>query len=235
MGILWRIATELDALGHPNALRRLSGAGEPGNMIELRHQAQILIEDGEFEAAEAVLRELLADCVGGSNWTADIHSLLAQCAVRRDDLDTAIEHARCAYDFALRAGQREGSTRGVLDALLTAREVRRSTPDGRRLAACREAITCAQRLSDRARFTDSIRVLHRLRGELDAFPPQSQARGYSGKIYGLLGLNYFRSGDLDRARTWTHRALEECRNRQDRTGEEVYTANLSEIDRADPS
>jgi hypothetical protein len=226
-----RIARALDGLGYPAALRQLSGA-EPGNPMEKLHEAEVLAEDGEFDAADALLREELGEGLADDSWVALIHSRLATHAAMRNDLDTAIEHACRAHELARRSGHR-GVARAdeVLDDLLTAREIRRGTTDGRRLGACREALTHAQRLSDRALFVESNRALLRLLDELDAYPEGSSALRYLGKLSGLLGMNHFHLGNRDEARGWTRKALHECRLREDRVGEEVYAANLKEIDR----
>ncbi|RST16906.1 hypothetical protein E2C02_32095 [Streptomyces sp. WAC05374] len=227
-----RIARELDGLGRPAALRQLSGADKPGNPMEKLHEAEILAEDGEFEAAEALLREELGEGLADDAWVASIHSRLAMHAAMRNDLDTAVEHARRAYELTRR--RRKPGTAGAadfLDDLLTARELRRGTPDGRRLGACRAALTRAQQMSDRAMFAESNRALLRLLDELDTYPEESSAHRFLGKLCGLMGLNHFHLGDHDEARAWTRKALRECRQRGDLAGEEVYEANLTEIDR----
>ncbi|MFE4337188.1 hypothetical protein ACFRQM_50120, partial [Streptomyces sp. NPDC056831] len=117
-----------------------------------------------------------------------------------------------------------------LENLLTARELRRGTPDGRRLGACRDTLTHAQKLSDRAWFTESNQVLSRLLDELDTLPEEASARRFLGKLYGLMGLNHFHTGERDEARAWTRKALQECRRRGDRVGADVYAANLRETD-----
>ncbi|MET7802845.1 hypothetical protein [Streptomyces decoyicus] len=226
-----RIARELDGLGHPAALRQLSGADEPGNPMEKLHEADVLAENGEFEAADALLREELGEGLADDGWVALIHSRLATHAAMRNDLDTAIDHACRAHELARRSGRGVARAAEVLDDLLTAREIRHGTTDGRRLGACREALTHAQRLSDRALFVESNRALLRLLDELDAYPDDSPARRFLGKLCGLLGVNHFHLGDRDEARAWTRKALHECRLRGDRVGEEVYEANLKEIDR----
>ncbi|MEV5121473.1 hypothetical protein AB0K49_01430 [Streptomyces decoyicus] len=227
-----RIARELDGLGHPAALRQLSGADEPGNPMEKLHEADVLADDGEFEAADTLLREVLGEGPADDGWVALVHSRLATHTARRNDLDTAIEHASRAHELARRSDHR-GVARAaeVLDDLLTAREIRRGTTEGRRLGACREALTHAQRLSDRALFEESNRALLRLLDELDTYPVDSPAHRFLGKLCGLLGANHFHLGERNEARAWTRKALHECRLRGDHVGEEVYEANLKEIDR----
>ncbi|MFJ3694879.1 hypothetical protein ACIPW9_12290 [Streptomyces sp. NPDC090052] len=233
-----RIARELDGLGRPGALRQMSGADQPGpspeHSADRLHEAEILAEDGEFEAAGALLREELGEVPADGVRAAVIHSRLATHAAKQDDLDTAIEHGRRAYDLALRTGDR-GAPRAaaILDDLVTARELRRGTPDGHRLGACRDTLTHAQQLSDRAWFAESTQVLLRLLEELEALPDEASARRFLGKLCGLLGLNHFHSGERDKARAWTRRAVQECRRHGDRTGEDVYAANLKEIDRGE--
>ncbi|MFC8125720.1 hypothetical protein [Streptomyces sp. NPDC057302] len=229
-----RLARELNGLGRPDALRQLSGADLPGDPLGRIHEAQILAEDGEHEAADALLREELGQGLTDDARLAAIHSRMATHAAMRDDLDTAVEHARLAYDLAVRAGDRgEGKAAAVLDDLLIARELRRGTSDGRRLGACRDTLTHAQQLSDRAWFEESNRALLRLLDELDALPEAASALRFLGKLCGLMGLNHFHAGERGEARAWTHKALQECRRRGDRVGEEVYASNLKEIDRGE--
>lgn len=227
-----RIARDLDGLGYPAALRQLAGADERDNPMARLHEADALAEDGQFEAADALLRAELGEGLADDGWVALVHSRLATNAAKRNDLDTAIEHARRAHELAQRSGHRSVARAAeVLDELLTAREIRRDTTDGRRLDACREALTHAQQLSDRALFVESNRALHRLLDELDTYPDDSPAHRFLAKLCGLLGLNHFYLGDRDESRAWTRKALHECRLRGDRIGEEVYEANLKEIDR----
>ncbi|MFJ8311671.1 hypothetical protein [Streptomyces sp. NPDC094147] len=233
--MILRVARELDALGHPESLRRLAGAERPGSPQEKVHEAQLLAEDGEQEACEALLREVLDEFTGDSGWTSDIHGRLCDCAARRNDLDTAIAHARQAHAFAQQAGgRRVADTATSLAALLAARELRLGTPDGKRLGACRETLTRAQKLSDRARFAESNRLLRELLTQASTWPRDAAAQRHLGKIYGLMGLNHFYAGDRDEARAWTERALHECRRCRDTVGAEIYRANLEEIGRADP-
>jgi tetratricopeptide (TPR) repeat protein len=224
-----RLARELDLLDRPAALRQLSGGDGPANPLERFHEAEILAQDGEFDAADALLREQLG---GDDRWVGVIYNRLAELAAMRDDLDTAVEYARRAHDLALRTGDRGAETAAwLLDDLLTARELRLGTSDGRQLGACRDTLTRAQQLSDRAWFEESNHVLLRLLDELDALPREASARRFLGKLCGLMGLNHFYAGERDEARAWTRKALEECRRRGDHAGEEVYVANLKEIDR----
>ncbi|WP_371525138.1 hypothetical protein OG302_02560 [Streptomyces sp. NBC_01283] len=228
-----RLARELDELGRPDALRQLSGADLPGDPLGKIQEAEILAEDGEYEAADALLHAELAQGLSDDVRRAAIHSRLVRNAAMQDDLDTAVDHARLAHDLALRSGdQGVEKAAAVLDDLLTARELRRGTLDGRQLGACRETLTNAQQLSDRAWFAESNQVLLRLLDELDALPEEASARRFLGKLCGLMGLNHFHAGEHDEARAWTRKALQDCRRHEDHTGAEVYAANLKEIDRA---
>ncbi|MFI6686360.1 hypothetical protein [Streptomyces sp. NPDC050485] len=234
--MILRVAQELDALGHPESLRRLAGAERPGSPQEKVHEAQLLEEDGEHEACEALLRDVLDEFTGDSGWTSDIHVRLSDCAARRNDLDTAIAHARQAHAFAQHAGgRRVADTTVSLEVLLAARELRLGTPDGKRLGACRETVTRAQKLSDRARFAESNRLLRELLTQASTWPSDAAAQRHIGKIYGLMGLNHFYAGDRDEARAWTEKALHECRRCGDSVGAEVYRANLEEIGRTGPA
>ena len=94
----------------------------------------------------------------------------------------------------------------------------------------RARIASAQKLSDDALYGESNRMLEQIASELDE-PGAADADTYRGKVFGLLGLNWFRLGDTTEAHRWTERAHEACERAGDDFGVTVYGANLSVIDR----
>ncbi len=66
-------------------------------------------------------------------------------------------------------------------------------------------------------------------GALIYLPIPDQAVDYQVNRRGLLGSNYFRLGDLQRAREHTERALEECEKNGDDDGVRIYRDNLRVI------
>ncbi|MEE1754593.1 hypothetical protein [Streptomyces sp. SP18CS02] len=232
--LMIRVARELDAAGRPAALRRITGGGDRSPHEKL-HEAEVLAEAGEHAACRTVLLALLGEWSGNDAWAAEIHSRLAVCAARTDDLDSAVHHAGEADRLHRRAGRPRTATTVMLETALVARALRAGTSGSVRLAECREAITQAQILSDRGRYAASNRVLRRLLAQGEHVPPGEDPAGhYRGKIYGLMGLNHFRSGDRPAAAVWTRAALEQCRHERDELGVAVYQANLDEIDGAAP-
>ncbi|AUG80555.1 hypothetical protein CFP65_5874 [Kitasatospora sp. MMS16-BH015] len=225
--VLRRIARELETNGYTRAARRMAGADTTESPWELLHRADVLAEDGDPAGSEAVLRSLLAEMTMDPRFAATVHSRLVRSAALRDDLDTALRHAREAHRLA------PDSERTVndLDDLITARELRRGSPGWAELASCRATLAEAQRLSDRSWTAESTRLLLPLLARLESAPPEAPARRRLAKLYGLLAENHFRTGDLAGARHWTGLALAECRRRGDLIGMDVYTANLAELNR----
>lgn len=240
--ILVTIAEVMQALGHPQPMERLAprGVAHPVNRwTYLFKRAQGQHEDGEFAAASAVLQELLAELEGAwgpfvDDLRAKAYGMLGANAMRVGTLEEAARYTERALQCCVEAGDREGQWIYAenLDALDAAREIGLSTPLGRQLARYRERIAYAQDLSDSRRHVASNDVLRELLDAPDGAQAGDQAgKRYLGKIYGLLGLNHFRLGDLAEARRFTELALEECRSRHDLVGERIYAANLEGIGR----
>lgn len=84
----------------------------------------------------------------------------------------------------------------------------------------------AQRLSDAGQYAQSITVVQTILEEM---------KGASGtfidvnrpKMYGLLGVNFFKLGDLEAAKSYTSQALDECERTGDDEGAGIYRENLS--------
>ncbi|QIS19445.1 hypothetical protein [Nocardia terpenica] len=230
------IAQALAALGHPEPMARLSPDG-PANPIKRWHYAYTRAEQlhhaGEYTASSTELHALLADMQGTIGPGVDdirtkVAGMLGTNALRLGRIDEAIVHTR----EALRRSHAAGDLEGVwiytenLDTLLVAEEVAAGTRAGTELAHTRDRLAFAQDLSDARRYAASTEVLREL---LDILHGTAGMR-YLGKIYGLLGLNYFRSNDPAMAEHCTRLALAECRQRQDYAGERIYTANLAVIE-----
>jgi len=231
------IARVLRVLGHPEPLEMIMPDG-PANPIErwkyMYLRAQQLNEAGEFAASSAELHILLAD-MGGTIGTgvddirAKVFGLLGTNALRLSVIPEALRYFEDALRLCVASGDREGMWiyAESLEIVRVAKEVKAGAIAGRQLIHTRERIAFAQDLSDARRYPASNDVLHDLLDEVtnNATPGVR----YLGKLYGLLGLNYFRLGDLSAARRFTEQALAESQQRQDIAGDRIYSANLKVI------
>ncbi|HMD85345.1 MAG TPA: hypothetical protein VKO18_11685 [Terriglobia bacterium] len=91
----------------------------------------------------------------------------------------------------------------------------------------RARIVEAQKLSDEGWHDTSNEVLM---GILDKVKEGAGLK-YRGKIYGLLGLNWFRLSDKEKAQHYTELALAECTSKSDEEGVRIYRVNLGLIRR----
>jgi hypothetical protein len=86
----------------------------------------------------------------------------------------------------------------------------------------------AQRLSDQNRLAESNELLDEIADWVSS-EAGSPFRSYRGKIYGLMGSNYYFSGEKDLALHFTQAALAECRQCGDEDGIRIYQHNLTII------
>jgi tetratricopeptide (TPR) repeat protein len=145
------------------------------------------------------------------------------------DRDQALKYTELALNECKRSGDAEGvrvytENLRVLSAAIFAES---ADQESVRLRRIRSAIARAQDLSDSARFDLSSSVLDEVLNDIGA--DKNAAAEYRGKVYGLLGLNSYRLGQIESARSYTEKALEECDTTSDVEGIRVYTANLRTI------
>jgi tetratricopeptide (TPR) repeat protein len=201
-------------------------------------EAQRLNEAGEFAASSAELHTLLASLQGTTGTGADdiqakVFGLLGTNAIHLGIIPEALRYTEEALQRCVASGDREGVWIYTenLETILVAKEVSDDTTIGEQLTHARERIAFAQDLSDAGRYPASNDVLNELLDEVTN--NHTAGSRYLGKLYGLLGLNYFRLGDLSAARRFTVQALAESRQRQDIVGDRIYSANLKAISKSE--
>jgi tetratricopeptide (TPR) repeat protein len=91
----------------------------------------------------------------------------------------------------------------------------------------RARIVEAQKLSDEGWHDTSNEVLMGILNTVD----EGAELEYRGKIYGLLGLNWFRLSDREKAQRYTELALAACTSKSDEEGVRIYSVNLGVIRR----
>jgi hypothetical protein len=98
----------------------------------------------------------------------------------------------------------------------------------------RKEIARAQDLSDEVRYEESNEVLEAVLRKMNSLPVGSQ-EAFRGKVYGLLGLNLFRLGQMTDSRQYTELALKHCKQDGDEDGVRIYTLNIAVIDNVNRS
>ncbi len=218
-----RVAAQLHELGEDRPLARLDGEGTP---VDTWHrqltQVDELLEAGYWERAVAVLQECVASLEQASG--AFVDDLRAKAHGKMAVAFLGLEEFDRARTFTIAALASCKAT-GDLDGIRTYREnldVLDAIVGDESLVAVRNEVVAAQKLSDRGDYALSVETLTQL--------IERDRVHYQAKISGLLGLNLFHLGDLDRARELTSTAVEISRAQDDPHGVVVYTENLRVID-----
>lgn len=222
--------------GHPELLEQLYGKDKviEGWQSSIANAAQ-LIEAGRYREAADVIQAILPELEHASGGPVDdirpkAYGLLAKAQFESGDAVQAKKFMQLALDDCRRTGDEEGirnytSNLRVMKAAAASIE---DSEDGKRLLAIRAAIARAQELSDDAEFEKSNDVLATALKDHDGVETMLEFRG---KVWGLLGLNFYRLGNFAESRRYTEMALEQCTNAKDQDGIRIYSANLQEIAR----
>ncbi len=227
------------SLGHPELLESLSGKRD--NPIT-RWQEQLttateLGAAGEFERSTALLQGILQAMEGMSGTAIDhvrpkILGLLSTNALNTGDFGASQDYAERARAGCERIGDRDG-VRIYRENLQILRAVQAKTgAPGAATGLTRilTAIAEAQDLSDSGRYLRSNAILHDLWTSL-AQGQEQLGEDYLGKVYGLMGSNYFKLQDAQLARDFTEMALRECKRLGDDYGAMIYASNREVISR----
>jgi len=94
------------------------------------------------------------------------------------------------------------------------------------IVQCRKQVAKAQDFSDNLQYEYSNKLLERILIDIELNP---ELRCYRSKVYGLMGSNNFRLGDLQHARWRTELAIRDCESDGDDTGIGIYKENLQII------
>lgn len=89
----------------------------------------------------------------------------------------------------------------------------------------------AQQLYEEGHYATSNDLLLRMLKEMEG-ATGSAIDNLHSKMYGSLGVNFFRLGDLEHAQHYTELALKECQRTGDQAGIEIYRENLQSVQAA---
>jgi len=139
-----------------------------------------------------------------------------------------IRQARLSTEEALRECRRTGDQDGVRIYTEHLRLI--SVSEGllgqnSAVMQVRRQIVDAQKLSDEGSYATSNRALM---GMLDS-AEQDALSEYRSKIFGLLGLNWYRLYDKEKAQHYTEMAVAACERTSDVEGLRIYSSNLNLI------
>ncbi len=187
-------------------------------------EAQLLRQDGRFEAAAELLAAIIPELRAARGSAVDtlLGKALGQAGANAFDVGDTDEALRLT-DEALRECERTGDAEGVsIYSQNLATIAAAAGDDG--LSAVRARLARAQQLHDGGRLDEARDLIIAVLGEVDD--------RYRAKAHGLLGMIQYRLGDRAAAREHTRRALDAGRCVGDQAAIAIYTANLQVIDQA---
>ena len=219
----------------PGFLRRVETTKAPDVLVSVtkwRHvftSAQQLFEQGMYDDALGSLEGILKGMEGSFGPVIDdlrpkVNGLIGILHFRKGN----IRQARLSTEEALRECRRTGDQDGVRIYTEHLRLISLSEgPRGQNSAVMqvRRQIVDAQKLSDEGSYATSNRALM---GMLDS-AEQDALSEYRSKIFGLLGLNWYRLYDKEKAQHYTEMAVAACERTSDVEGLRIYSSNLNLI------
>jgi hypothetical protein len=193
--------------------------------------ADQLVQSGGYGEAVQLLEGILNEMEGVSGPVVEdlrpkANGLLGTAQFRKGKVGLARRFAEKALEECREIGDAEGiriDTENLEIITLSSG----FTGADEKVLEIRSRIVEAQKLSDEGWHKTSNEVLI---GILDSINGGAGLE-YRGKIYGLLGLNWFKLANKEKAQFYTELALAECMSKSDEQGIRIYGANLGLIRR----
>jgi hypothetical protein len=228
------IARMFEDAGYPDLIHQLSGGAN--NPIErwtsAFAKADQLVKAGRYDEAAVLLRPCMPEIQHASGSGVDemrpkMYGLMGRVLFACGDTEEGKRFMQMALDDCRRVGDDEGVRVYTFNLRVMAASEVASSPEEQSgsLANARVTIAQAQELSDQAEFEKSNAMLLPL-----ARPNMSgPLLEFQGKVWGLLGLNFYRLGDFLQAQRFTRMAFDHCKESEDGDGVRIYSANLEHI------
>jgi hypothetical protein len=228
------IAQMFEGAGFPELMQQLSGRGNNpiDHWTSAFAKAHQLVKTGQYQEAVALLRSCVPEIHEASGDFVDemrpkMYGLIGKALFAGADADEGKRFTQMALDDCRRVGDEEGVRAYSSNLRMMAASELGSSPKegGGSLLETRITIGRAQELSDQAEFEKSNEMLLPLAGPNLSSPVLE----FQGKIWGLLGLNFFRLSDFLQAQHFTQMAFDHCKKFQDSDGIRIYSVNLEYI------
>jgi len=193
--------------------------------------ANQLVDSGGYDEAVQLLEGILNEMEGVSGPIVEdlrpkATGLLGIAQFRKGNLGPARRFTREALAECRKIGDAEGIRIYTEHLEIIALSSGLAAAD-ESVMEIRARIVEAQKLSDEGWHDTSNEVLMGILGTVE----EEADLEYRGKIYGLLGLNWFRLSDTEKAQRYTELALAECTSKSDEEGVRIYSVNLGLIRR----
>ena len=190
-------------------------------------EAYRVYEAGMYADCVAMLLPIIAglEAVGGTTadeWLGKMLGMAGNCCLWNREWANANEYTQRALKECERTQDEVGKS--LYRANL--RIIRCAVEPSSTAAICRRLIAQAQQLSDSGWLEKSNAILVEVLGKLET---TSELDEYRPKVFGLLGMNFFRINDLQQAWHFTSLAIPESVRQGDAKATMIYTANLDVI------
>jgi tetratricopeptide (TPR) repeat protein len=193
--------------------------------------ANQLVDSGRYDDAVQLLEGILKEMEGVSGPMVEdlrpkANGLLGIAQFRKGNLGPARRFTEEALAECRKIGDAEGIRiyREHLEIIALSSGLAAADES---VMEIRARIVEAQKLSDEGWHDTSNEVLMGILGTVE----EGADLEYRGKIYGLLGLNWFRLSDGEKAQRYTELALAACTSQSDEEGVRIYSVNLGLIRR----
>jgi hypothetical protein len=234
------VAEYFASAGYPYLLESLFGTRDDNPLLRWKDSfaaAQYHYEGGEYAESNSLLQQVLTEMEGVTGSGIEeirpkIYGLLGTNYLRLGETEKSRQYSEMALLECKKTNDFEGfrNYRENIKIINAYNSIINSS-GGSAIMQTREAIVKAQQLSDRRLYKNSNSILH---GLLTGIKDESAEiiSDYRPKIYGLLGLNYYKTNDLVEAKRYTELALKDCASFDDLEGSSIYQENLRIIEAA---
>jgi len=238
-GTVIKLAQYFKATGHPELLNSLIGNKKANPAVQVQNsyiEAQGLYDNGKFEDSISLLLQILSELATMrgplvDELTAKANGLAGSNYMKLRQIDKANEYTKRALDKCRQIGDKAGITVYEQNLQLIEAYSAYQKDKNAPLIIVRDEIVKAQKLSDKGSYNKSNAILNNLLGDIITFSDPFVDK-YQSKIYGLIGLNYYRLDNFKLAEECTTLALQMARNNKDRAGCFIYEENLKVIKKA---
>jgi hypothetical protein len=238
---LLTIAQYFLSIGEPALLAHLIGDPNDNPIVRWRDtmsEAHARSAAGDYSQSNDLLLGVLSEMENNTGSAVDqyrpkVYGLLGTNYFWLRDLPNARKYTVLALEDCRRTGDEEGVRTYTENMALFSSGTDHGDSQAATLPVIRfrKEIARAQDLSDEVRYDESNEVLDAVLREMNSLPVGSQ-EAFRGKLYGLLGLNFFRLGKMADAGHYTELALKHCKQDGDEEGVRIYSSNIAVIAKA---
>jgi tetratricopeptide (TPR) repeat protein len=231
---MMQIAGYFETQGNDQLINILVGNRHTNILTKLQNtyeEAVVMSNQGKYEDSNVIATSILSKLKeikgpGADMLDAMLYGLKGTNYLHLGNIKAAEDATAYAFKKCLEIGDKNGAAIYKQNLrLILACKVLRSAPNDP-LIYFRSEVVRAQKLSDKGNYEWSNKILNEL---LQKNTTDSWIKYMHSKIYGLMGLNYFRLENRELAKKYSELALQIATQEQDQFGTIIYQSNLTHI------